>query len=567
MRMQIKKTQWRRAGILAALALIPLIFAITPAAPQKPPGNQTIGAKAFPPALDTPFKNPPRPIIGALRQPLDHLPQIENFQVIGETIITNPGQTIERGRNGGLAIADNCLYVGNRLGRRSGTSGAAALPPEVAIVDISNPSKPEVVGRLPTILNATTREVRAFGSPLNTLFVQNFRVGLPDAATSVPDSDALNNIQIYDLSSGCRNPRLTATVRLDSPSGPDNARPHEFFVWIDPNNLGRVLLYVSFSGGDDVPDLRVYEVLNPPNPSNLAMISTPIASFTLDPAIPRNQPVDPARWDAGHLVFQPARPTSQATNVHAMSVSADGTRVYMANRGAGFFILDSSNLADSGKAAACTRHTVTMDESTNADPNLCLRKVNPDPKASINLIPPYRGITHTAVPVPSRPYVLIGGERNGTNTCPWTWGWIAHTVDETNPQVVSRFMVPENLAENCFEGGPGDPALEREFSTHQITAFPNLFFISWYSAGLRAWDISNPNLPLEVGVFVPEPRAQVVERFRNSPDVWVWPYPLLHNGLIYIADENGGLYILKFKGPRADELPQEGTFQGNANNP
>lgn len=513
--------------------------------------------------VDRSFKQAPRPIIGAPRLPLDKLPQIENFQVIGETIITNPGQTIERGRNGGLAIANDCLYVGNRLGRRSGTGsdfGTAPLAPEIAIVDISNPSRPAVVGHLQTILNATTREVRAFGAPLNTLFVQNFRQA---AGPAVPDSDAVNHIQIYDVGN-CRNPQLKATILLDGPMGSDNARPHEFFVWRDPDNSGRVLLYVSFSGGDDVPDLRVYEVLNPPDPSNEPAISTPIASFTLDPAIPRERAIDPARWDAGHLVFQPGRPTSQATNVHSMSVSPDGTRVYMANRGAGFFILDSTPLAN---GTPCTPHTVTVDATSNDplfNPGLCLRKINPDPNATISLMPPYRGIIHTAVPVPERPYVLVGGERNGTNTCPWTWGFIVHTVDETNPQITARFLLPENLAENCFEGGPGDPVHQREFSTHQITAFPNLFFISWYSGGLRAWDISNPNLPLEVGVFVPKPRAQVVERFRDSPDVWVWPYPILHNGLVYIADENGGLYILKYKGPRADELPQEGTSQGNA---
>lgn len=510
--------------------------------------------------VDRAFHKAPRPIIGAPRLPLDKLPQIENFQVIGETIITNPGEAIERGRNGGIAIANDCLYIANRLARRSGTGptfGTPALRPEIAIVDISNPQRPEVVGHLQTILNAVNREVRAFGAPLNTLFVQNFR------SAPAPDSEAVNNIQLYDVSK-CREPRLTVTISLDGSPGtpPGLGRPHEFFVWRDPRQPGRILLYVSMSGGAaDVPDLRVYEVLNAPDPSNKATIRTPVATFTLDPAIPRTRTVDPARWDAGHLVFAPGRPTTQGTNLHSMSVSADGTRVYMANSGAGFFILDSTHLAND---TLCDPHTATLDETTNANSNLCLRKVNPDPNATINLMPPYRGITHTAVPVPGRPYVLVGGERNGTTTCPWTWGWIAHIVDETNPQFVSRFMLPENLAENCFVGGPGDPAHEREFSTHQITAFPNLFFISWYSGGLRAWDISNPNVPMEVGVWVPKPRAQVVERFRDSPDVWVWPYPVVHNGLIYIADENGGLYTLKYKGPRADEVPQEGTFQGNA---
>jgi hypothetical protein len=158
-----------------------------------------------------------------------------------------------------------------------------------------------------------------------------------------------------------------------------------------------------------------------------------------------------------------------------------------------------------------------------------------------------------------------GGERNGTTTCPWTGGQILDASDEMNLQIVAHYMVPENLSENCFIGGPGDPSLLREFSTHQPLLFKNIVFLTWYSAGLRAWDVSNPRLPLEVGVFVPRPAAQVVERFRNSPDVWMWPFPILHNGLIYVTDENSGLYVLRYTGRRAKELPQRGTFLSNTN--
>jgi hypothetical protein len=73
------------------------------------------------PELDTPIKRIPRPIIGALRAPLRELPQIENFQVVGRELIPNPNDSRPRGRNGGIAIQDDCLYVANRLTRRSGT--------------------------------------------------------------------------------------------------------------------------------------------------------------------------------------------------------------------------------------------------------------------------------------------------------------------------------------------------------------------------------------------------------------------------------------------------------------
>jgi hypothetical protein len=78
----------------------------------------------------------------AARAQLENLPQIENFEIVGYNPLPNPGDTIARGRNGPVAIAGNCLYVGNRIGRRTGTTG---LPPEVLIVDISQPNNPIVV--------------------------------------------------------------------------------------------------------------------------------------------------------------------------------------------------------------------------------------------------------------------------------------------------------------------------------------------------------------------------------------------------------------------------------------
>jgi hypothetical protein len=499
--------------------------------------------------VDTPFRKAPRPIIGALREPLSRLPQIENFQLIGYNPLPNPGGTIARGDNGPIAISGHCLYAGSRIGRRPGTGpafGTPALPPEVLIVDISNPRNPSVVGSVQTLLNATSRELRTIPDA-NTLIIMNFReVG--------PDSGTVNNYQLYDITD-CRHPVLKQTISL----GED--RPHEFFLWRDPREPARFLLYSSIHLGDvREPSLRVFEIMAPPTGP---VSSTPVATFTLSPAVPHTEPVDPSEYRDDHFVFDAGgKPPIQRNNVHSMSVSPDGKRVYVANIHGGYYILDSTRLA---LKQPCTRDTVTVDATSNTDPNLCLRKLNPDPNARVDFTPPYGWTEHSIYPVPGRPYVLVSGERNGTDTCPWSWGTILDISNERRPQIVSRYMVPENLEANCFVGGPGDPALQREFSAHQQLVFPNLFFISWYSAGLRAWDISNPVLPLEVGVFVPKPAAQVVERYRNSPDVWMWSHPMLYDGYIYVADVNNGLYVLRYKGPRRDELPKQGLFLSNTN--
>jgi hypothetical protein len=531
----------------ALLALLSVLIGCKetppPASPAPEPTPQPVGR-----VVDTPFKKAPRPIIGALREPLDKLPQIEGFEIIGHNPLPNPGDTRPRGRNGPMDISGDCLYVGNRIGRRTGTGpdfGTPALPPEILIVDIHDPSKPEVVGAVPTIPNATSRELRTIPER-NTLIVMNFR-------ETGPDSGEVNNYQIYDITD-CRKPVLKQTLSM----GVD--RPHEFFLWKDPRNAGRFLLLSSIHLGNvREPSLRVFELRDPPNGP---ISSEPVATFTLSPAVPRNEAIDPGAYRDDHFVFNMEKPLIQRNNVHSMSMSQDGSRTYVAHIHAGYYILDSSRLA---QGLPCTPHTVTTDVLTNTDANLCLRKLNPDPNARVDFTPPYGWTEHSVYPVPGRPYLLVSGERVGVDSCPWSWGHILDVTVERFPQVISRYMVPENLEANCFPGGPGDPALLRDFSPHQQLVFPNLFFISWYSAGLRAWDISNPVLPMEVGVFVPKPVPDIVELFRNSPDVWVWTHPILYNGLIYIGDENNGLYILRYKGARAEELPQQGRVISNTN--
>ncbi|MCY1018757.1 LVIVD repeat-containing protein [Pyxidicoccus sp. MSG2] len=452
------------------------------------------------------------------RQPRHGLPRSERFELIGHHPLPNPGDTIARGRNGPTGISGDCLYVGSRIGRRPGTGplfGTPPLPPEVLIVDISNPRRPRPVGALPTVLNATSRELRTIPDA-HTLIVMNFR-------ETGEDSGAVNNYQLYDITH-CRRPVLRQTISL----GTD--RPHEFFLWRDPREPARFLLYSSVHLGDvREPSLRVFELMAPPDGP---ISPRPVATFTLTPA-----------------------------ESASISVSQDGTRVYVANLHGGYSVLDSSRLAN---REPCIRDTVTVDETSGTDPDLCLRKLNPDPAVRGALTPPSASTEHSVYPVPGRPYLVISGERNGTQTCPRSWGHILDISNEQRPQVVSRYLLPENLEPPCVPGDPGSPSLPRESSPQQLV-FPNLFFSSGYSAGLRVWDIANPVLPMEVGVYVPRPASRVVERFRDSPDVGMWPHPILYNGLIYITDENSGLYVLRYKGPRANELPRTGLFVSNTN--
>jgi hypothetical protein len=45
----------------------------------------------------------------------------------------------------------------------------------------------------------------------------------------------------------------------------------------------------------------------------------------------------------------------------------------------------------------------------------------------------------------------------------------------------------------------------------------------------------------------------------------MWSFPIIHNGLIYVVDIRNGLYILRYNGPRANEITGIAFLEGNSN--
>jgi hypothetical protein len=509
---------------------------------------------------------------GEPRVPRDQLPQIRNFVLVGSHPLTNPpgsraaGAGLPRGMNGGLTVAGSCAYVGSRSGLQ-----------DVLIVDIADPARPAIVGTVPGIYLSAPREVRAVDD-LHLLVVLHARLdaGVPTGENPTTINGTVSVLRVYNVAV-CRRPILRAELDFGG------SIPHQLFLWRDPHHPARVLAYVTFIAGD-LPDLRVYDLTD----ALRGVRPRLLASFTLTPAVPEVERVnlnDPQqRFADDHFPFRatdlsgrvnerflflrrfgPQPLTAQFNRIHAVSVRSDGSRIYVAALHAGFFVLDSSNLADETQARACVVETVTADARSNDNPRLCLRKLNPDPHARVDWHPPEAGLTQLAVPLPGRPYVLVGDQRNGTTTCPWGWYRIVDVARETTPVVVagSEILLPENRPQACRLGGPGDPGWLRDFSAAGATVFARLGLLTWNSGGLRAWDYADPQAPREVGVFVPQPLEQVQFPFRDSSDVWIWGTPVVRDGLIYVVDIRNGLYVLQYRGPRSSEIPRRGVHAGD----
>jgi len=173
---------------------------------------------------------------------------------------------------------------------------------------------------------------------------------------------------------------------------------------------------------------------------------------------------------------------------------------------------------------------------------------------------------HSAVPVPGRPshsrdntksrpaYVVLT-EEWPFGPCPERGLRIASVKSEINLAVIGTFANADSVLENCL-AQPKVPGakIRLMMHAHNPTVFKNVIFVGWLGHGLRALDISNPFNPREVGHARPIPWGDVMT------------YPDFDRGLIYIGDNQSGLHVLKYTGPRAYELPQE-TYSSNRLSP
>jgi hypothetical protein len=396
---------------------------------------------------------------------------------------------------------------------------------------------------------------------------------------------------------------------------------HEFYLWHDPGNPNRLLVVTQTYGSVEqdliitaITDERTGEVLREP---------LFLASFTLEEI---GGPVrdelpdatglyaDGRFTDYSGLTDQWGRPgaaqRSQGNDLHSGVMSDDGERFYAAGGTAGMYILNTEKIANHTNAElaageVCNREStnVWIDGAVgggidvrklpevandcvhpvlNGDPGVLAlltsdlsdqeklaRYVRLEAKSRFDFAPPFVAAAgvHSAVPVPNRPslagdnpkgrpaYVVIT-EEWPFGPCPERGMRILTVESEINPMLVGAHAMSDSLVENCIQQPkPPGAAIRPMMHAHNPTVLKNLVFVNWLGHGVRAIDISNPFNPREVGHARPVPWGDVMT------------YPDIHNGLIYVGDNHTGLHVLKYTGPRADEIPQGAVYSSNRTSP
>lgn len=451
-------------------------------------------------------------------------PQAENFELVGHSGLFG------RGMNAAPAIYRHYVYVGSRTDASSGHPHAG-----VEVVDIADPSHPTVVGDIgaPNEGNVgeTARELRVWPQQ-KLLIVMNFTCSsFIHACADVPVTPTF---KFYDLSGKyAAHPRLLTTYVPP-------AKPHEMFLWVDPNQSDRALLYYS------TPSSEV-------TGSNLIVADI---SHARDGDVQEVASFNPNSLFPAHVR------TIRDVALHSMSLNPEGTRAYLAYLGGGFLIADTSDLARN-------RPSPRIHLITPAD----------------NRVPYTNPGAHSAVKVPGRPLVVITEEVYGDlldftdpttgfvddEGCPWGWVKIANISDPRNPRVVGQYRTAQNHQSYCSTPAGQNPRNTdfTSYSAHNPTVLPDLAFVTWHSSGLQAFSIANPGDPQQTGVFSPRPLSSVATEdpalSEGINKVVMWSYPIIKDGLIYVIDIRNGLYILRYTGPGAQTVNNIDFYEGNSN--
>jgi hypothetical protein len=497
-----------------------------------------------------------------------------HVQLVGSNPLFN------RGMNAALAIYDHFVYVGSRTDSSATCVGATGTPsgndcthphPGILIVDVNDPASPKVVGEIGKPfagkLGITTRELRVWPDK-KLLIVMNFRCSfLIHACKRGTDAQFPFDLTFFDLADPLK-PRFLSRFVPTSRAG-QQVKPHEMFLWVDPKDRARALLYLSTpttSKDPSLPNLIVADISRVAQGGSVSEVAegnwNGLYPGTDRPDYPF---VSKSRGTCG--------PYDCNLYVHSMGVSPDGTRTFLAMEAGQFLVLNTAQVARNatpGRVLSLNGALLTAPGNrpvwgqTPADP-----RAVPDNcrKACAN--------GHSAVKVPGRPLVLTTDEVYGTFAdpkfgCPWGWERLINISDPAHPNIVGEYRIIQDTPSRC--GNAADDPLTDQFasySSHNPTVLPDLAVVAWHSGGLQISDISSAAHPVQAGFYFPVPlRAIATEDSalsRGASKVVFWSYPIIKDGLIYVVDVRNGLYILRYTGAHSDELNAVKFLEGNSN--
>jgi hypothetical protein len=427
-----------------------------------------------------------------------------------------------RGMNAAIAIHGDYAYIGSRTDAHEGMPTGGVM-----VVDISDPSDPTLLGPpFDAHAGESSRELRVWKSQ-DILIVLNTNCGVGDTLHHCTQP-SISNFRFYDISgANASDPQLITQFNTDT---------HEFFLWQDPANPERALIFA----GDAASACGTRG-------------GAPSCPFSVWDISPVRQGKPPVTLFSGPHGYTASTTTGAPIGaLHSLTVSNDGRTAYFALLAGGFAVVDVSDFAG-GRPTPMPRLITTNDG----------RPFWPGPGA------------HSAIKMWGRRWVWVSDEVYGTATgvghgCPWGWARMIDITHPRTPTVEAEYRTPENDPSTCANWNPPHTS----YSAHNPTLTPHIAFSTWHSNGLQAVNIDDPRSPYQLAQFIPKPLKSVTledPRLSSDPDtgrnekVVMWSYAIVKNGLIYVVDLRNGLYVLKYRGPFEQEVADIRFLEGNSN--
>jgi hypothetical protein len=359
-----------------------------------------------------------------------------------------------RGNNFELAFVGNCVYVtigymhrllANAVLAEKGMSPPTADLPlnGLAVIDASDEANPELLRILPPGPGSW--------NGWEGVWTNEARGVLAVGGTG-------KALELYDVSQDCKNPVLKSVFPLPN-------QHHE--MRIAPDGM---TVYVADLFRE--PEVVAVDIADLEHPK---VVST---------------------WSSGA--------TDNVKGIHALDISPDGNRAYLANFGGrenGLIVMDVSEI----QARRTTPGFREVSRLTWAPPEFFLPGTV---SGSVGLVAGAHA--NKLARIGGRSYVLNVEETAVRGECPWSGGRIIDVTDEAQPRQVSRFRLGVNDPANCQTVLADSAPL---YSPHQVTVDnpdnATLAFVSWLSSGVRIFDIRDPAHPKEIAYYNPPARPEI----------------------------------------------------------
>ncbi|HEX7097642.1 MAG TPA: hypothetical protein VF377_00260 [Acidimicrobiia bacterium] len=360
--------------------------------------------------------------------------------------------------------------------------------PGTTIIEVTDPANPEVVGEIagPDDPNVATWQVQV----AEGLLIHGLQ-HRPPAWGGDPSQATDEGIQIWDVSDPDR------PVHLSSYRYGAGGTHRNFY------NGGRFVHVTA-----EVPGMAgyIYSLLDIADPT---------------------QPREVSRWFLPEQFAAGGAPTNVRYSLHGPPYPV-GDTVFLPYGRAGLVIVDISE---------------------RTDPRLVSRLDFGEAFSSAIAV-------HTAIPLPDRGLVVVNTEAIAElSQEAYNFAGIVDVSDLASPRLISLFPLPVPPPNAPYpnyntRGGRFGP-----HNQHHHQGNPHLFqsdqlvYLTWFNAGLRLYDISDPYVPREVAWFLPDDPAErrgllpKTALVTQSEDVLVDS-----RGFAYLTDKNHGLHVVRYTG-------------------